>query len=407
MNTLGAANHYHVLELKFDQVETCGISHDEIKRAYRLALLANHPDKQHEYNLAQAKPARYSVDEVTTAYNTLIDPVRRLQYDKQLKHALREKYNNASKVYADWCGPCKAIGPIYEQLSAQLSRPQQITFAKVDTERLKEVAQTYKVTSLPTFIIFKNRQIVSTVQGADPRRLSEAVNKLAAEASADSSGGFGEAIGSGSGWIGTGLPKGYDDVTDQVDVRGVDILNSDSHLGNARTLFDGSKPSVLVNEKGKKQQSNDSIKKDWVESDTDEQLILFIPFQSTLKVHTLHLTSLPQQEPGPEADDIPMRPKTIQVYTNRAHVLGFEEAEDIQATQSTVLQQHDWNTATGTAKIELRYVKFQNVSSLVLFVQDGDGEGEKVRIDRLRIIGERGEKRELGKLEKISDQAGE
>ena len=239
--------------------------------------------------------------------------------------------------------------------------------------------------------------------------MSEAVNKLAAEASADGSGGFGEAIGSGSGsaWIGTGLPKGYDDVTDQVDVRGVDLLNSASNLGNARTLFDGGKPSVLSNEKGKKQQSGDSIRKDWVESDMDEQLMLFIPFQSTLKVHTLHITSLPQQEPDTEADDIPMRPKTVQLYTNRAHVLGFEEAEDIQATQSIVLQQHDWDVATGTAKIELRYVKFQNVSSLVLFIQDGDGKGEKVRIDRLRIIGERGEKRELGKLEKISDQAGE
>lgn len=50
-------------------------------------------------------------------------------------------------VYADWCGPCKQIAPIYEQLSAQLSRPNKITFAKVDTEQQREVAQRYGVTA--------------------------------------------------------------------------------------------------------------------------------------------------------------------------------------------------------------------------------------------------------------------
>lgn len=232
------------------------------------------------------------------------------------------------------------------------------------------------------------------------------MKKLVAEANSDGSGGFGEASASDSRWFGTGLPKGYDDVTDQVDVRGLDLLNSDSNLGNARTLFDASRPSALVSGKGKEAPTGDETK-DWVESDTDDQLMLFIPFQSTLRVHTLQITSLPPKETDSDADDIPMRPKTIQLYTNRAHVLGFEEAEDIPATQAITLQPQDWDGATGTAKVELRFVKFQNVSSLVLFVLDGDGNGEKVRIDRLRIIGERGEKRELGKLEKIGDQTGE
>ena len=50
-------------------------------------------------------------------------------------------------VFADWCGPCKQIAPIYEQLSAQLSRPNKITFAKVNTEQQREVAQQYGVTA--------------------------------------------------------------------------------------------------------------------------------------------------------------------------------------------------------------------------------------------------------------------
>lgn len=256
-------------------------------------------------------------------------------------------------------------------------------------------------------MVFKDQQVISTVQGADPRKLSEVVKKLAAEADSDGSGGFGEASSGDAGWSGIALPKGYDDVTDQVDVRGLDLLNSDSNFGDARTLFDTSKPSALASGKGKDESGGSERKKDWVESDTDEQLMLFIPFQSTLKVHTLQITSLPIKDTNQDGDEIPMRPKTVHLYINRAHVLGFEETEDIQATQTITLQPQDWDKTTGTAKVELRFVKFQKVSSLVLFVSDGDGDGEKVRMDRVKIIGEKGEKRELGKLEKIGDQAGE
>ena len=95
-----------------------------------------------------------------------------------------------------------------------------------------------------------------------------------------------------------------------------------------------------------------------------------------------------------------MRPKTINIYNNRPHILGFEEAEDITPTQSITLSSKDWDS-NGTANIALRFVKFQNVTSLVFFVVDGDGSGERVRLDRIRIIGETGEKRDPGKLEKI------
>ena len=210
--------------------------------------------------------------------------------------------------------------------------------------------------------------------------------------------------GSGS-WIAFDLPKGYNDVTDQVDVRGLDLLNSSSECGTARSIFNGSKPSSLdISGKGKAKTAGGSVEegKDWVESDTDEQLMLFVPFQSTLKVHTLHITSLPPKT-AEEDDEIPMRPKTMHIYLNRANVLGFDEAEGLQATQSITLDTADWDEKTGTAKVELRFVKFQNVHSLVLFVVDGDGDGEKVRIDRIRIVGESGEKRDPGKLEKVGE----
>jgi len=86
-------------------------------------------------------------------------------------------------------------------------------------------------------------------------------------------------------------------------------------------------------------------------------------------------------------------------------VLWFDEAEDTPVTQKIEIKPNDWDAKTGTAKVELRYVKFQNISSLVLFVADGEGEGEKTRIDRIRFYGEAGQK--MGKLEKFGDEQGE
>ena len=129
--------------------------------------------------------------------------------------------------------------------------------------------------------------------------------------------------------------------------------------------------------------------------------MLFIPFQSTLKVHSLHLTSL--IPPSDENDDATLRPKTIKIYKNRAQILGFDEADDSPATQEIELSDQDWDVKTGTAKVDLRFVNFQNVTSLVIFVVDGDGDGDETRLDRIRIIGETGEKRDPGKLEKVGE----
>jgi hypothetical protein len=261
-------------------------------------------------------------------------------------------------------------------------------------------------------MVFKQGQPVEKVQGADLHKLQRVVRdiaKMATDAPGSSS------SGGGSSWRKIELPKGYSDVSDQIDVKGLELLNADGAFGTVRTLLETSKPAAL----NSKETKADS--KDWVESDTDEQLMLFMPFQATLKIHSiqvraqlvvtayiltgLQITSLPPTN-SEDDDEIPMRPKTLHFYINKPHILGFDEAEGIQATQIVVLEEKDWDS-TGTANVVLRFVKFQNVTSLVLFVVDGDGTSERVRIDRIALIGETGEKRDLGKLEKIGDEPGE
>lgn len=107
---------------------------------------------------------------------------------------------------------------------------------------------------MPTFMVFKNARAVQTIKGADPKKLSEVVKKLANEANAvgdAGAGGFGEASSSGSMWLGAGLPRGYGDVTDQIDIKGLELLNFDGSFGSVRTLFDGKQPSGLGSGKAK------------------------------------------------------------------------------------------------------------------------------------------------------------
>jgi hypothetical protein len=261
---------------------------------------------------------------------------------------------------------------------------------------------------MPTFIMFKRGRVVSTIRGADPKKLSEAVQKLATEANNMESEGGEESASAGAAgdWLGASLPRNYGDITDQVSVKDLDLLNRASERGSAKVLFDQSKPSSLGGGKGKQKSGQED---DWVESDTDEQLMLYIPFNSTLKIHSLHITSLPPSTPdeGEDEDELPMRPRTLRLFINRATILGFEDAEDNEPVQVATIAPEDWDSKTGTAKVDLRFVKFQKVTSLIVFFVDGDGEREKIRVDRIRVIGEAGEKRDLGKLEKIGDEAGE
>lgn len=257
---------------------------------------------------------------------------------------------------------------------------------------------------MPTFIIFKNGRENKRIKGADPKALDSAIKSLANEAAASASASSADAASSsppglpaGGVWLGASLPRGYGDITENVDQLNLDFLNVDSDAGNARSVFTNTAPSSL----SKAQKTDDT--KDWIESDTDEQLMLYIPFQATLKVHSLHITSIPTSD---DDDDV-SRPSSVRLYTNKSNVISFDEAEDLPATQTIELKPEDWDPNTHTAKLDLRFVKFQNITSLVVFVAESEGDGEKTRIDRIRIVGETGEKRSMGKLEKIGDEQGE
>lgn len=147
------------------------------------------------------------------------------------------------------------------------------------------MAAEFAVQALPTFILFRDGFVVEKVKGADPQGLRSLIEKLTSDSE---SGGAGSSS-SGSGglaWRGADLPRGYTDISDVVDVRGLELLNADTNEFSVRTLFNKSKPSSLS--KG----PETSGEKDWVESDTDEQLLLYTPFNSAVKLHTIQVRAM-------------------------------------------------------------------------------------------------------------------
>ncbi|ACV08553.1 thioredoxin [Jonesia denitrificans] len=67
--------------------------------------------------------------------------------------------------WAEWCGPCKQFGPIFEQSSEQHS---DIYYAKVDTEAEQELAAALQITSIPTLMAFREGILVFAQPGALP-----------------------------------------------------------------------------------------------------------------------------------------------------------------------------------------------------------------------------------------------
>ncbi len=69
--------------------------------------------------------------------------------------------------YADWCGPCKIMAPIFEELEKEYKG--KVEFKKVDVEAEGDMASKFQVMSIPTFVILKDDKEISRKVGAMPK----------------------------------------------------------------------------------------------------------------------------------------------------------------------------------------------------------------------------------------------
>ncbi|CAG8753496.1 9305_t:CDS:2 [Acaulospora morrowiae] len=217
------------------------------------------------------------------------------------------------------------MGPIFNELS---SNYRHVNFAKVDDQFANNIQVT-----LPTFKFFRSGQQIAQLVGAQQDELRRLVEQHAG--SPESS------------------EHGYRDLSEFITLNQVDCLNQ-HEVHNVRNVF----------------------KKDdgYLESDVDEQLLISIPFNQTVKLYSLKVV----------CKDIEHAPKTIKLFANRLNI-GFDEIDSIKETQLIQLNEKDYEE--NTSVFPLKFVKFQSVVNITVFVQDNIGDEETTTIKELIFIG--------------------
>jgi thioredoxin 1 len=69
--------------------------------------------------------------------------------------------------WAEWCGPCKMVAPVLEEIAAEHAG--KITVAKLNIDENPETARAYRIMSIPTMSVFSGGQVVKNIVGAKPK----------------------------------------------------------------------------------------------------------------------------------------------------------------------------------------------------------------------------------------------
>jgi thiol-disulfide isomerase/thioredoxin len=238
---------------------------------------------------------------------------------------------------ATWCQPCQRMGPVFKEFA--LRYPNAV-FLKIDVDECQDVAAQEGVTSMPTFFLFKAKCKVDSVRGADPNGLEAKIKQHYVPGEED--GGSGD----------SSLVPGQLDLTSLIAKSECECLNDDDEHPWENML-----------------KSDDSMAR----SDCDEQLIVGITFNQNVKLHSLVVRA-------PENSG----PKTIKLFANAMHGLDFDSAEKKEPTQALTLTAEDVQEGKPVA---LKYVKFQNVRNVTVFIKDNQGGEEQTEIKRFMFLG--------------------
>lgn len=125
-------------------------------------------------------------------------------------------------------------------------------------------------------------------------------------------------------------------------------------------------------------------------SDADEQLLLHVGFMETVKLHSIDFVA-------PTDDTAPL---TVKLYLNR-HSMGFSDTDDMEPAQTLELTKED--LVAGSASV-LKFVKFQRVTGLSIFVADNNG-AEQSCLSSLRFYGSPVATTKMGDFKKVNESA--
>ena len=92
----------------------------------------------------------------------------------KIQNSIKSDKPTLIDFFATWCGPCKTMTPIVDQLQRKMGN--QLTVLKVDIDKNQHAAEFYKIKSVPTFILFRNGKMIwKQAGGMDLRTLEQKV----------------------------------------------------------------------------------------------------------------------------------------------------------------------------------------------------------------------------------------
>lgn len=112
-----------------------------------------------------------------TAPSAVVDIKSKAQFDELVKNTPYV----ALQAHASWCGPCKAISPIFKK-QADEHTSEKFAFAKFDTDDVPDLAFELGIRSIPAFFFFENGDKDSDLMGAVPPKLTKAISGYAEKA---------------------------------------------------------------------------------------------------------------------------------------------------------------------------------------------------------------------------------
>ena len=92
--------------------------------------------------------------------------MKHIKSKAEFEQLINENNNVVIDFYATWCGPCKMLAPIFEQVAAE---KENVTFVKVDVDEALELAQLFGIQSIPTVAYIKNQKLALRELGFKPK----------------------------------------------------------------------------------------------------------------------------------------------------------------------------------------------------------------------------------------------
>lgn len=274
--------------------------------------------------------------------------------------------------YATWCGPCKAISPVFERLAKQHEGSTSIIFAKCDVDKAKDVAQACDITAMPTFQFFNQSKKVDEVKGADVQQLTTKIGFYTSAAMKEGAGKGASAGESSKTGASKHAASGPSSLGPLIDVDSSRMLNT-SLLSNVRNIVSPPPAGYALASKA------------------GAQLLVHVPFTQVVTPGYLKITI--------GKDAAPNAPSRIQVGTNvpvritkspegvETNDLSMDAIAKAENTQAFNIYSDEY--VNGVAELKLKGSKFTSIKSLTIRI-DANMSGEDstiTKVGKFEIIG--------------------